>query len=148
MVDWNHVMLDNNVYSCQKITNQEPSLDKFILTFDFAFILIAISSYSYLFIKYTQAKAAPVNVLENKQKESLCKVFRNSRFLTSFLLVSSFLVFVVLPDLVDFFIKKEQEADLEGVEHRTDEVHIDGLILCFLYHMAFICDTCTYIHST
>ena len=120
-------------------SSYELQMDKFVLTFDFAFISIAISSYSYIFYKYKQTRASPIFNSASTPQQSIWKVFKNSRFFISVLLITSFLLLIVLPDLVDYFINNNTEGEEE------DEEDSAGLILFILYHISFICDSCIYI---
>ena len=104
----------------------------FRLPFNFIFIIIAVSSYSYIFHKYRVTRISPTQVQNlPTPPESIFKVFRNSRFYVSVLLILNFMLFVVVPDIIIFNIK-----------------NIDILIVkisFILFDISFIIDAWVYV---
>lgn len=89
-------------YFNEKLEYQKP-LKYFYLSFNFLFIAVAAASYSYIFFKFRQSHMRPTYEMNSTPKESLWKTFRNSRFYLSTLLILSFVVLVLIPDLILFF---------------------------------------------
>ena len=80
-------------------------------TLDFVFLATGVVCYTMIFKEYKNTRAAPVplsyvnenNTTARRKKESSIKLFLNSRFYVSGLLIATFLVLVVIPDLVYLF---------------------------------------------
>ena len=94
-------------------------------------------SYAFIFHKYKETRLMPTQMKTNGSKdhqlESTFKIFRNSRFFVSLLLILNILVLVVVPDLTYLFY---------GVVryHKTGTVDDITLILFLLSYLfdAFI----------
>ena len=74
--------------------------------FNFSFVIFAVCTYVYLFHKYRQTRMVPFHDRRRMRKEdrqNMWQDFRNSRFYISVLLIISFLIFIVIPDLIYLF---------------------------------------------
>ena len=78
---------------------------------EFAFILLAVVTYGFIFRKYTQAhrripgvSGVSLNLTNSRYNASAWQLFRRSRFYIPVLLIVTFLVFFVVPDLTYLFI--------------------------------------------
>ena len=79
----------------------------FYPTLEFSFIVLAFVTYSFIFHKYKQTRGAPKVVgsrYNTRRRGSTVETFRNSRFYISVLIILTFLVFMVVPDLTYFFV--------------------------------------------
>ena len=73
------------------------------ITFDFFFTLLAFITYGYLFEKYRRTRVPPIHNT-TQPKLSVFRVFRNSKFYVSALLIITFLSFTVVPDMIMFYL--------------------------------------------
>ena len=77
--------------------HNENSFSKYFYpTIDFMFLAIALLTYGFIFNKFKHTRTSPTG---NKHK-SLFNVFLNSKFYISVLLISTFLLFTIVPDLI------------------------------------------------
>lgn len=102
---------------CNKVTYQDIFPVYVYPTFDFIFIIIAVTTYVFIFRKFMEKRGNDVthSTKQRKHKQNVIKVFFKSRFYVSALLIASFLVFVVLPDLLWLFVDiiyKKRSYDL------------------------------------
>lgn len=67
---------------------------------DFSFLFVAFTTYGFLFQKFRRTRISPT---DGKKRLSIWKAFRQSTFYVTILLVSSFIFFVVIPDLIFLF---------------------------------------------
>jgi hypothetical protein len=126
--------------------------------FNFGFIIMATFTYSFIFYQFKQTRLPPSRYNSNqrkrysedlkKQKSSIAsrfvrrstvtlKVFKNSRFYVSVLLILTFLVFLVIPDVVYLvygIILKNESQILETVVQISYELSFlaDGFIYIFM----------------
>ena len=73
------------------------------LFFDIVFIVIALFTYCFMFNKYKNSlarKIRKISMVNCGYPESFFTVFRQSNFYIPFLLITSFLLFMVIPDLI------------------------------------------------
>ena len=75
--------------------------------YNIVFVVFSVGTYSYLFHQFRLTRMKPTtsanNALEKAQKESTWQIFRKSRFYVSVLLVISFLLFMVIPNVITVF---------------------------------------------
>ena len=72
---------------------------------EFGFIILAVLTYSFIFLKYKETRDIPSTIgPRGKHQSSLFQVFRKSRFYITVLLTSTFLTFMVTPDLIYLFV--------------------------------------------
>ena len=75
----------------------------FYPTFDFTFLIISIITYAFIFNKYKKTRVPPSSIqgdIPRSQQPSAFKIFQRSRFFTMFLLITTFIIFVIIPDLI------------------------------------------------
>ena len=108
---------------------------------DFVFIVLVVSTHGYIFHKYCESKVDPALLrhasVHARRQESVWKVFRNSRFYVSCLLIFVFIFMVVLPKLLYFFY-------IEHVQHGVVQ-EIMGVVIGLLYYFSFIADVFIYV---
>lgn len=90
-----------------RITGQDvvlPLLMYVLPSFDLCFIVTAFAVYGFLFARYRASRVPPVQTsLDHssvKSQMNLIRVFRTSRFHVPVLLIASFLLFIVTPDVL------------------------------------------------
>ena len=101
------------------------------LTLDFTFICVAVFSYGYIFHKFRQTREIPTASQSCTSRQNIFQVFRNSRFFVAGLLILSFLVLLIFPDLLFTF------GEFEGIAV--------GIIATTLTHLNFVSDAVIYI---
>ena len=122
--------------------------------FNFSFLIIATISHSYIFYKFKESRSPP-NLSKSRRKPStdckrrmhsgassftrcsVVKVFQNSRFYVSVMLILSFLVFMVIPNviyLVYGLMLKEGSQRLGAIVQVCYEICFlaDGYIYIFI----------------
>ena len=114
----------------------------FYTGFDFFFILIAVCTHGYIFHKYRESRLDPIlsrsaSNQSYKKPDSVWKVFRNSRFYVSCLLIATFIFMVVLPKLLYFFAFQH----ITSLPLKTAFDVAVGL----LYYLSFLGDVVIYI---
>ena len=74
-------------------------------TFDFAFIILALITYVFIFLKYRKSRRKYFQSYSqpNIKRDSTFKIFRKSNFFIPVLLISTFVIFLLIPDLVYLF---------------------------------------------
>lgn len=92
---------------------------------EFLYIIIAFATYWAIFQKYRSSNLrlstislASVNNMSMRPQRSLCQEFRRSFFFIPFLLISTYLVFMIIPDLTFLFeavIKDKYSEDLQNL---------------------------------
>ena len=113
--------------------------------FDFSFILLAVVSYGFLFHKYKLSQSPPATcasaVVKHKNSGNKCsrlfKIFRTSRFYVSVLLITSFMLFMVLPNLVYMFYGVMGQHKSRGLD--------DALLV--LFNCSYLVDAWIYIFA-
>ena len=131
---------------------------------NFFFIVIALSSYGFIFYKYKQAQKDPVvnsasrtckfehsikkifviplgpvprgsqQRMQRPQKVNVFRLIRTSRFFAIFLLIVTFILFIVVPDLVYLFVRVQN-----GQESNTLAITcwilyaVGNLADCYIY---------------
>ena len=89
-------------YSCFNVVTYDVMFTYIPAFFNVVFLLFALIVYSLMFIKFS--KSSRTTKQETNGRTSLWNVFKRSRFFVSLLLISSCLVFNVVPRLVYSFI--------------------------------------------
>ena len=119
------------------------------LIFDFSFITIAVVSYSSIFYKYKETRMHPSGNRNNGQsRRSLLKIFLNSRFYISILLIASFILFMIVPDLIYVFVLIQNGLRKHAIGTAfQDHIHKNALeqVVSLLYTISFLCDGTIYI---
>ena len=104
--------------------------------FIFSFMLFVVYTYSYIFHKYKQSRRRPsVYTQNNGRLQSVCGIFCNSKFYITILLVGTFILFMVVPNLIYLF------CDLS----RSYDTHTVKDIVKIFYQFSFLSDACVYI---
>ena len=105
-------------------------------TFEFSFVVLAVITYSYVFRKFKQSRIIPTTSGSGTKKNvNAFTVFRNSKFFVSVLIILTFLLFMVIPDLVYLFV-----GTIGGNESPV------LLTACWIsYAISNIADACIYI---
>lgn len=111
-----------------------------VIAFDMLFLSIAVLAYSLIFRSFVKQKRKKGMLSVNGENESekrrtLWKVFRESRFYVAVLLISTFTVFVVVPDFV--FAFHACQGDARNIRYITTICYAisyfsDALIYVFL----------------
>ena len=71
---------------------------------EFAFIILALATYGFIFLRYRKSRINfPGSIMVHTHQPSTMQIFRKSRFYISLLLIVTFLVFMVAPDLTYLF---------------------------------------------
>ena len=107
---------------------------------DILFIIVVTVSYSVIFHMYKKTRLTPTEsnskrTRKRQRKKSNFQIFRNSRFYVSGLLIVTFLLFVVIPDLIYLFFRIKN-----GKENET----LDDIIL-ILFLVSYLSDAIIYI---
>ena len=105
-------------------------------TFDLLCIFIVVICFNYIFhiYKKTQTRSR-YRTRGSTRRTSVFYVFLKSRFYTVFLLIFTFLIFVIIPDLIYLFIIIRNNGILKSP---------NGTLL-ILYHISFLSDAWIYI---
>lgn len=69
-------------------------------TFDICFIFIAFITYGFIFHKYKKTRVPPVTLERTKGRQNFIAVFKASRFYIPVLLITTFLTFMVIGDMI------------------------------------------------
>ena len=97
------------------------------------FLLIAISAYVSIFLKFREKCLTPSS--SEGERPTVFKTFRNSKFYESVLLITSFIVFVQIPGGVYY-----------GLAYvNNDKTYFMGLLLIISYVVSNICDVFIYV---
>ena len=80
---------------------QDAFFKYFFPTLEFAFVILAVITYGFIFHRFKVTRAPPTCCIEQL---SLYQVFRKSRFYISVLIILTFLIFMVIPDLIYLFV--------------------------------------------
>ena len=108
----------------------------FIIIFDFTFVVTAISSYCFIFYKFQKTrKDSLLGRNASNTQQNLWKIFRRSRFYVSVLLISTYIIFTIFPDLMWTF----------GV---VGDVHTaGGFLMSIMYAVSYFADGAIYIFT-
>lgn len=91
------------------VVHDSTYLKYFSIVTDLSFILLAIITYVYIFKKYKQSRITPTNrqtisnvlfCVTSRRRLRTLHVFRKSRFYIPLLIIVTFVIFVVIPDLL------------------------------------------------
>ena len=101
-------------------------------------ISLAVVVYVYLFRKYRKSRLRHVGNKSANRKESMYQTFRNSRFYLDFLLVISFVIFMVIPNTISLFHgwagrqRTHEAKDANKVSYQL--LFLINFILCIAMH--------------
>ena len=76
----------------------------FYPTVGFAFIILALITYGFIFHKFKQSRKPPVRGGKHTKSANSITVFRRSRFHIPVFLILTFLLFMIVPDLTYLFV--------------------------------------------
>ena len=85
---------------------------------EFAFVLLAVTTYFFIFQKYKKSyrvsSQRTKNVPTDKKAESSFRIFQKSRFFVPVLLILTFIIFMLIPDLIYLFVGviKKNKSDI------------------------------------
>ena len=120
----------------------------YFLPFDILFLIVAIVTYGYIFVKIVnnwkiRSSELPVsNQTDSNQPKESIRIHQNKlhkQFLSTFLLVISFCIFTVVPDLVYFYY---------GLNDYRDLKEWTRALMTILYSTSYICDFLIYTFSS
>lgn len=87
---------------------QDPFFKYFYVPIEFAFIILALTTYGFIFFKYRQSQlkmpGGMVTTQSYRRRRSTVEIFQQSRFSAVLLLIVTFLFFMVVPDIVYLFV--------------------------------------------
>lgn len=124
----------------------ESVMFEFLYPFlEIAFMVLAVFTYIFIFRKFKQSQLPPVHLQydksvsttkKTKRQNSTFEAFKNSRFYISVLLILTFILFMIVPDLAYLFICILPKRESELI-----------LTICWIvYGIANICDAFIYIY--
>ena len=115
---------------------QEPVFKFFYPTLGFGFIILALVTYCFIFHKYASTRGLPTeNRRIRPRRINVIQVFRKSRFYVPVMLILTFIIFMVIPDLTYLFV-----GIIGGEESPT------LLIVCWIcYAVSNLADAWIYI---
>ena len=136
------------------------ALDLYVYpTFNVIFLVIAVLTYGFIFHKYKKSRLPPVQASFNRdiRRQSTFQVFQKSRFYIPVLLITSFILFMAIPDFIQMgFVASGESHD--GMFVLTTSLRIlwaisyliDAIIYIFiktsvrnLLHEKFSCRCCS-----
>lgn len=112
----------------------------FYTTLDIVFILIAITSHSYIFYQYRQSQNGPnfrKTLFRKKYTQSLWRTFKGSRFYLSFFLITAFVVLTIIPKLIAFFVFPHLDNNRLKL--------VIGIMVGISYHISFMVNGFIYV---
>lgn len=80
---------------------------------EFLFLVLAIVTYCFIFYKYRRARQPPVDSINRNHRQSFWNVFRSSRFFIAVLIIASFVIFVIVPDIYLFLSALVQQEKVQ-----------------------------------
>ena len=122
--------------------NVEEKLVKFYYpTFDFIFIIVLVVCYAYIFRQFKQTRVMPHQQQTSTTvavRQSTFLVFRKSKFFIPFLLTLTYVLFVIIPDLLYLFIAVVNDnfsVELDTACYISYAVSdlVDAILYIFLY---------------
>ena len=114
-------------------------LDMYIYPiFDIVFIIIAVLTYGFIFHKYKQTRNPPTEnttSTSNYRRPNVLRVFQNSRFYIPVLLITTFIFFMAIPEMIHLCLVV------------SNGNHFDPLktILTILWALSYFSDAIIYI---
>lgn len=93
------------------------------------FFNLAVVSYGIMFVMFAISRR---NVSPNETRESLCTIFSKSKFYTSVLLVSSFLVLTVIPSVISLILRTYDIQEVYMLISRNFSFTVDAVIYIFM----------------
>lgn len=122
-------------YSFRLVNVLRPLLDVF-------FLIIVVASYAYIFHKYrisrlqdghqSSASTTAATTATSQIQPSIWSTFCQSRFFLSVCLITTFVLFVILPDIIHMCTT-------------ADNPDLQNIITILLYIISYICDVFVYI---
>lgn len=114
------------------------ALDLYVYpTLNLIFLICAGVTYVFIFHKYKQSRIPPVSSVTGQQRESTFKIFRKSRFYIPVLLITTFILFMAIPDFVQtFYVAMGNDHNHNFVLNTT---------LRILWALCYISDAIIYI---
>ena len=67
------------------------------------FVILAVVSYIIMFLKFADSRRVTMQTDPDAPRQSLFRIFLNSRFFVSIILVMSYLIFMIIPSLIRVF---------------------------------------------
>lgn len=125
---WNTIIRFNSLVIWYSVSYYIPAF------FDFLYLVIALISYAILFSKFVKSKRQFTN---DENHESLWTIFHNSKFYVSVLLIFSFLIFTIIPNLIQvgYTINNEDPSNgfgMYAIISLNLSYTVDGIIFIFL----------------
>ena len=103
-----------------------------------AFLLLSISTYAYIFYKYTTRHVASSDQSnDDMRSRGVCAKLCKSKFYITFLLLISFLLFMVIPNIYFLFKERRGHGHFEN-DSLKDAVNV-------FYEVSFLSDAVIYI---
>lgn len=109
----------------------------FMLPADFLFIFLTIITYVVIFKTFRRTRVFSVTASTTYATPTCWQVFRNSRFYVSVLIILSFVLFMIFPDITFMFCAFNKKGDV-GLALLRD-------ITCVIYQIAYLSDAVIYI---
>ena len=109
----------------------------FFIILDCLVLFVSISSYGYIFHKYKETRRLPFQG-KHQPNQSIFYIFRKSKFYVCVLLILTFSVFVIIPDLI---------FECLNIYHANDNVQSLLFVIAFLYAISYSVDAIIYIYS-
>jgi hypothetical protein len=113
---------------------------------NFIFIILAVTSYGFIFHKFRQSRHDHIMVkdrliakdktktVKQNMKASIFQLIRRSKFFMIFLLIVTFLLFIVVPDLTYLFVRVVNGKDSKTLEVACWILYAVGnLADCYIY---------------
>lgn len=98
-----------------KVFDYYPYIWYIYLSLDVVFVTTATIAYVFIFIKYKQTRQVPAHIAHSHENltrnNNIFDVFRHSRFYMTVLLISSFIVFKVTPDVLFFIFRVADDRE-------------------------------------
>lgn len=135
-------------YAFRRFSYKNEIRTFFMTPLDVLCIILATVTYTFIFKKFQEKRTKPVvptfltsnnAILERRPSPPSCwQIFRRSRFLVSVLLILSFLLFMIVPDMINLFYGLVYRDDSEALRDTTMIVYqvsylFDALIYLFMH---------------
>lgn len=105
----------------------------FFTLFDFWFLIIASGTYGIIFYKFMNSRKGPVIAAHNSViRVNTFQTFKNSRFIVPVMLVISFILFVIVPDILYDFVDTSYEMEVSLAFLLAAAYSIDAFIYIFM----------------
>lgn len=113
------------LYAFKRFDWEKHFFQYFVPTANFSFLILAFTTYGFIFHKYAQAKKNPpflssyykqTHTERTRNQYSAFRLFRKSRFFVSVWLIVTFITFMIVPDLLYLFIGIIQHNRTKGLQ--------------------------------